>query len=97
MAGDLNHPFGELPPDDQLDLGDLGGAPVMAGGVQVYAASAEGLPLLIFRFARADGSGFMDPVVLGCDRIHDLVQLSGLVSQATNAAIRASRGQAPRR
>lgn len=97
MAGDLNHPFGELPPDLKLDVSDLSGEATMCGGVQVYAAHVDAMPLLVFRFARADGSGFTDPIVLGCDRLADLVALSGLVSQATNAAIRFARGQKPRR
>lgn len=70
---DMNLPF---QPQERTEIDD---AFAMSGGVVVAAAlvpTPDGPePVLIFRFARADGSGFMTPVALDRSQIDDLPKL----------------------
>lgn len=65
----------------------------LSGGVVVLAAVAPTLvgpqPIIVFRFARADGSGFMPPIALAVDR-SQLDGLPLLISQAMTRALEAA-------
>lgn len=88
MSGDLNLPFEPQEPTVGPTEGFL-----MSGGVVVMAAmvpTPDGQePLLTFRFAHADGSGFMHPIALGFDR-SQLEELPRLISQAMARALEAA-------
>lgn len=99
--GNLGLPFEPIPggghglppdPETMLSGGVTVGALVL--GTQTNAAGVpEGgdrLPAVLFRFARADGSGFHPPVILACDHLEDLAALPDLVRQAVDAAINAA-------
>lgn len=93
--GELNLPF-------ESDPGAAGGDPfhmdvevLLSGGVVVQAVTvpttAGGvLPALVFRFAKADGSGLLPPVLLACDDRADLMALVPLVRSAVAAALEAA-------
>jgi hypothetical protein len=88
----LNLPF-EADPGEPFSL-DLADAD-LSGGVVVMAAAAptedgRTVPLIVFRFAKPDGSGFYRPIVLGPDDVGDLRSLVPLVTSAVEAAIKAA-------
>lgn len=94
MSGDLGGPFQKRPAPEELPA-DLIAAATLSGGVTVMAATApiEGgglFPLLVFRFAKADGSGYLPPIILGCDDVASLKGLVPLIEQAVDGAIQAA-------
>lgn len=67
----------------------------LSGGVFVMAASAptedgRTLPLVVFRFAKPDGTGFYRPIVLAPDDVAHLEALVPLVTSAVEAALKAA-------
>jgi hypothetical protein len=88
MNGDLNLPFEPQEPTPALD--DF----ALSGGVVVMSAlvpTGDGLePMIVFRFAHADGSGFMPPIALGfeADQVDDFTLL---IRQAMERALEAAR------
>lgn len=84
MSGDLNLPFQPQEPTEHTEaFARSGGVVVMAA----YVPTPGGLePILIFRFAYADGSGFMPPIALGFDR-SQLDDLPNLIRQAMERAL----------
>jgi hypothetical protein len=92
---DLDLPFEEKPPGQIVEIGDLLGDGVLAGGVTITAAMlpVDGhgiMPALIYRFANPDGSGFYPATAL----IMSDEQMAGLkllTAQAANAAVRAAK------
>lgn len=87
----MDRPFREIPGErHEVDMSEA----VVAGGVVILAAAIphpDGqMPALIFKFARADGSGFATPVVLA---LHDdamVAALPELVTSAIAAAMNAT-------
>lgn len=74
--GDLERPFREVPGEPfALDLDSA----VIAGGVVIMAAvmpTPDGpMPCVVFKFARVDGSGYADPIVLA---LHDRQMVTSL-------------------
>lgn len=91
---DLGGPYQPKPEGTELPP-DLIAASTLSGGVTVMAATApiEGgglFPLLVFRFAKADGSGYLPPIILGCDDVAQLKALVPLVETAVDGAIKAA-------
>lgn len=87
MNGDLNLPFEPQEPTETYE------AFAMSGGVVVMSAlvpTPAGLePMIVFRFAHADGSGFMPPIALGfeADQVDGLTLL---IRQAMERALEAA-------
>ena len=88
----LNMPF-EPVGGDPFPLPDPD--PLLSGGVVVgsllLTLAGGRHPGILFRFAKADGTGFHPPVVLTCDRPGDLEALPDLVRQAVDCAITGAR------
>lgn len=68
---------------------------LLCGGVVVQAATVpteagQLVPVVIFRFAKGDGSGLLPPIVLACDDRADLLALVPLVRSAVAAAVTAA-------
>ena len=94
MTGSMNLPY---EPQDETMLTDHF---AVCGGVVTMAATldVEGThqPALVFRFALADGSGFLAPVLLCVpqDEMRDLAQLmSRAAKDARKAALEKNRAQ----
>jgi hypothetical protein len=87
MNGDMNLPFEpQEPTESHEDFALSGGVVVMSALVP----TDDGLePVIVFRFARADGSGFMPPIALG----FEADQVDGftlLIRQAMERALEAA-------
>lgn len=84
---DMNLPFRPQEPTEHAEEF------AMSGGVVVLAAlfpTPTGVePVIVFRFARADGSGFMPPIALGfeADQVDDFTLL---IRQAMERALEAA-------
>lgn len=80
----LNLPFAPQEPTEHTEPFARSGGVVIAAA---YVPTPTGLePIIIFRFARADGSGFMPPIALAFDR-SQLDDLPLLVRQAMERAL----------
>lgn len=81
-------PFGPVG-GDPFPLPDVD--PLLSGGVTVGAlrldAGGASHPGILFRFAKADGTGFHPAVILACDSVSDLAALPDLVRQAVEFAM----------
>lgn len=76
---DMNLPFEPQQPTMHTEEMSLSGGVVVAA---VVMPSAIGLlPMLMFRFAHADGSGFMEPIALSFSR-DQLEELPELIRKA---------------
>lgn len=79
-------------PFERGDYGTMPDDPLLSGGVVVLAAVAEiagePTPMLVFRFAKPDGT-FYQPIALVTDD-EQLAQMPGLVATAAVAALTAA-------
>jgi len=84
-------PFEDQPPYEMALVGAKfsGGVVISAGTIP--ARDGAVLPALIYRFAKADGSGFYPPIVFAHDEEH-IIQITQLTSVAALAAVEAARG-----
>lgn len=87
MNGDMNLPFEPQEPTIHEEAFALsGGVVVMAA---LFPAPTGVEPVIVFRFAHADGSGFMPPIALG----FEADQVDGftlLIRQAMERALEAA-------
>lgn len=86
----MDLPFEAHPPVPMLDTGDT----QLSAGVVVMAAHVDlpglgRLPALVFRFAKADGTGFYPPLMLVNDA-ETLAKLTPLVAAAVDTARKAA-------
>lgn len=88
MSKELDLPFESNQTPQELDLGHAH----FAGGVVVMASFMEApegkLPTLVYRFAKADGTGFYPPMIVVVDE-DQLTKLAQLTASAVAAAIKA--------
>lgn len=89
---DLDHSFARQTPTE-VDLDNA----ALSGGVVVMVAALpvpdQGtLPALVFRFAKADGTGFYPPIVLVVDE-DQMTKTAQLTASAVAAAIQAATAQ----